>query len=383
MGLVSSKDIVLELPVAVFHPATLPPPQPEPYPYPAPDIYSNPYPNYGSSPSPSPPFPVAAPLATPMPYAERAQSPLYAYPMTPPPLLPLLSSSVPAPLNAQLVIPPYKAYDGQLWFPPPPPTYVGGPLYNQAPPPRPASANVGATLASVSTSGLPISGTPDHLRHPFSYQPQQYYPPQPEQTTGHGTRAARISHHLRATSRARSVSPPPLQLPLPTEVEVEVLAPKPMPSPKIVPEMHGVGGSGDPFAQSFGRIGTRARSLSVVKLEEMAARAAAETEAEARGEKVERETAALDKTLPVPPVPSGKPIGYGVNRRLIAAQEIFHQREPDQEERGSAPEGIIGAQADVVPRTPPLSALSLLRPPPLHDQPAFLSYGERGTGRAV
>jgi hypothetical protein len=332
VGLTLSKDIVLDLPVAVFHPATLPPPPPEPYPYPAPDAYLGPFSNPSTSPPPLLPTPM------PVPYAERAQSPLYAYPA-------LLSA--PSPLNGHLVIPPYTSHDGQLWFSPPPPAYIGDPSYYQPPPLRPASANPSTMLAPNSTSGLPVSGTPDHVLGSFPHHHQQQYPPQPEQTIGHGTLAARISHHLRATSRARSVSPSPapsqLPPPPPTLLEVEVLAPKPMPSPKLV--------SIDPSAQSSGRVGTRTRCLSVVKLEEMAARAAAETEAKA----------AADKTLPAPPVPSGKPLGHGGLRRP-GAQDIFGKLEPEPE---------------MAPRTPSLSALSLLRPPQRHDQPPYVEQ-ERG-----
>ncbi|KAH9050367.1 hypothetical protein EDB83DRAFT_2522522 [Lactarius deliciosus] len=326
-----SKDIVLELPVAIFHPATLPPPPPEPYPYPAPDAYLDPYLNHNPAVSPPPHLPTPMP----MPYAERVQSPLYVYPMTPP--LP----SAPAPLHGPLVIPPYRSHDGQLWFPPAPPAYIGSPSYEQPPPHRPASANTTTVLAAIPPSGLPISGTPDHVLSSISHHQQQ-----PQQTIGHGTLAARISHHLRATSRARSVSPPP---PPPTQVEVEVLAPKPMPSPKLVSETLDV----DPFAQSFGRVGTRTRSLSVVKLEEMAARAAAEMEAKA----------AADKTLPAPPVPSGKPLGHSELRRP-SAKDVFAT---DQ----------VSAEPETVPRTPSLSALSLLRPPQRHDLPVFAERGRK------
>jgi len=109
--------------------------------------------------------------------------------------------------------------------------------------------------------------------------------------------------------------------------------------------------------------------LSVVKLEEMAARAAAEAEAKVRAEKEGRD-AAVDKTLPAPPVPSGKPSGYGANRR-VSAQHIFHQKGPEEEtmERADTEAG-----AEVVPRTPSLSALSLLRPPPRHGRLSIPSY---------
>ena len=284
-----------------------------------------------------------------MPYPDRAQSPLYyAYPMTPPPAI----LSAPAPLNGQLVIPPYTSHDGRLWFPPPPPAYIGDPSYYPLPPLRSASANPSTVPAPNPPSGLPVSGTPEHVLSSFPHPP-----PQPEQTIGRGTLAARISHHLRATSRARSVSPPlaPSQLvpPSSTQLEVEVLAPKPMPSPKLV--------SVDPFTQSFGRVGTRTRCLSVVKLEEMAARAAAEGEAKA---------AAADKTLPAPPVPSGKPLGYGEHRRP-GAQDIFGKLEPPS--ANTEPE-------TAVPRTPSLSALSLLRPPQRHNQPSFPSREKEDSG---
>ncbi|KAH9027151.1 hypothetical protein EDB85DRAFT_1976345, partial [Lactarius pseudohatsudake] len=244
----------------------------------------------------------------PMPYAERAQSPLYVYPVTPPLALPL--PSAPAPLHLSPVIPPYRSHDGRLWFPPAPPAYVGCPSYKQLPPHRLASAN-------------------------------------PTSVIGHGTLAARISYHLRATSRARSVSPPP---PPPTRVEVEALAPKPMLSPKFVSETLDV----DPFAPSFGRVGTRTRNLSVVKLEEMAARAAAEMEAKA----------AADKTLPAPaapPVPSGKPLGHSELRRP-SATDVFGNEQ-------------VSAEPEMVPRAYRLSALSLLRPPQRHDQPVFAGRG--------
>ena len=59
----------------------------------------------------------------------------------------------------------------------------------------------------------------------------------------------------------------------------------------------------------------------------------------------EANNAARDKTLPAPPVPS---------RRLLGAQEIFKDNTAD-------------TPTDV-PRTPSISALSLLRPPHRHDQ---------------
>ena len=236
---------MLELPVAIFHTATLPPPPPEP---PAPDAYT--------AMDPIPPVLSPAPLLhTPMPmlYPEPTQSPLYAYPS---PAVPLPLPPVPG----QLVIPPYTplAHNGQLWFPPPqPPTYINGDsLYYEPPPLRPASANPNPDLnlnnltpTTMIPSGLLVSRTPDHVLSSFSQQ---------QQTIGHGALAARISHHLRVISLARSVSPPP--------VGVELLSPKLLPSPKLTAE--------DPFAHTtITNFGTHTRrSLSVVKLEKMAAR---------------------------------------------------------------------------------------------------------------
>ncbi|KAI0280715.1 hypothetical protein BGY98DRAFT_304537 [Russula aff. rugulosa BPL654] len=296
----------------------------------------------------------------------------------PPPtrIIPRLCSPLTTPINSgslhtQLVIPPYRAYDGQLWFSTPP-TYVGGPYQDQPLPPRPASTNVGATQASILPAGLPVSGTPDHLHKHYSYQQPQHYPPQPEETTGHGARAARISHHLRSTSRARSASPPALIVP-PTQVTVDLIAPKPMLSPKVVTETLDATDNDDPIARSFGGVGTRTRSLSVVKLEEMAARAASETESKARAQKGGR-GAAVDKTLPVPPVPSGKPSGYGPNRRVFA-QDIFQQMVPQEETMGGP---VTEAGSEMIPQTPSLSALSLLRPPPRRDGLGPPSYGGQG-----
>ena len=80
----------------------------------------------------------------------------------------------------------------------------------------------------------------------------------------------------------------------------------------------------------------------------MAAPAAAEAEVEAN-------KAAQDKPLPAPPVPS---------RRLLGAQEIFKDYTAD-------------TPTDV-PRTPSLSALSLLRPPQRHDQQPLPKQQEDG-----
>ncbi|KAH9164681.1 hypothetical protein EDB89DRAFT_2077820 [Lactarius sanguifluus] len=239
----------------------------------------------------------------PMPYAERAQSPLYVYPMTPPLALPLPS----APASLRYHIDHTMDSSGSHLLL----------LHISADPPRPASANPTPVLAAIPRLDCLFPAHPITCSVLSHQQQQQQYPPQ--QSIGHGTLAARISYHLRAIPCARSVSPPPAPSqsppPPPTQVEVEMLAPKPMSSPKLVSETLDV----DPFAQSFGRVGTRTRSLSVVKLEEMAARAAAET-------------AAADKTPPAPPVPSGKPSGHGELRRP-SAKDVFGKSKRAQNRR--------------------------------------------------
>ncbi|KAH9027169.1 hypothetical protein EDB85DRAFT_2172848 [Lactarius pseudohatsudake] len=304
----SPPDTLLELPVAIFHPATVLPPPPEPSPYAAPDAYLDPYLN--CNPSASPPH---LPTPMPMPYAERAQSPLYVYPVTPPLAITQWTALVPTCSSCI------------RWLS----------LLRTA-----AATSVSEHQPDLRTGCNP----PIWTAHPITYSVLSLITNCGGQVIGHGTLAARISYHLRATSRACSISPP---LPPPTRVEVEALAPKPMLSPKFVSETLDV----DPFAPSFGRVGTRTRNLSVVKLEEMAARAAAEMEAKA----------ATDKTLPAPPVPSGKPLGHSELRRP-SATDVFGNEQ-------------VSTEPEMVPRAYRLSALSLLRPPQRHDQPVFAGRG--------
>ncbi len=90
------------------------------------------------------------------------------------------------PLNTQLVILPYRAYDGQLWFPSPPPVYGGSPYHNQQyPPPWPASANIGVLQALILPVGLSVPSKLDELHSHLSFQQQGHYPLQPEQSIGH------------------------------------------------------------------------------------------------------------------------------------------------------------------------------------------------------
>lgn len=211
-----------------------------------------------------------------------------------------------------------------------------------------------------------------------------------------GLRASRVSNHLRMSSRGRSISPAstrysqpeaspvvPMQLdaslsphgtgispsspqnqtrnrrpsltlgPLsPTSLgsgSGEVVSPRPMPSPKL---------------ESFPSLG-KGKTADLARLEALAELVPRDMSADAvlPGAKEEeemsvaellaahesalaaREDEGHDKTLPVPPVPSSKPIYAGATP--VVAQRLFAAN------FNAAPE----------PRTPTLSALSLLKPP--------------------
>ncbi|KAI0314333.1 hypothetical protein OF83DRAFT_458051 [Amylostereum chailletii] len=345
---IGNKDILLDLPVTIFHPDTLPPPPPDPYPLP-------PLQPYGSPP--------LAPLS-PAPYLDRVASP-YAFPMTPPP--------------------PQLYYNqGHLWSPPPPsqtpflygymssppppepPYYYPPPLPQYLPPPRPSSAE---PVASQPFPGLLPGLPPSSVQHPMlPLETSSAVAAATEPEEGKGERASRFTHHLRVTSRHRSVSPQshrfpvlsqaaaPHPIPIPQSVSQrasphlslanlspssasqEVLSPRPMPSPKMT---HTV----DPFTQ-----------LSLPKTERVAnlERIAAAVEPEHKN--LFNDVALgprLDKTLPGPPIPSGK------NRVVrsppyLRADKLF---EPLEKGEASPPSPCPE------PKTPSLSALSLLKPP--------------------
>ena len=146
----------------------------------------------------------------------------------------------------------------------------------------------------------------------------------------------------------------------------------PTPSSEVITKAHGATDCDDLFVRRSGRTRTRNRCLSVVKLEEMDARTAAEAEAKARAEK-EGRMVAVDKTLPAPPVPSSKPSGYGAIRR-VSAQDIFHQIGLEEEtmERAETEAGT-----EIYPRTPSLSAPSLRCPQQRHCRLTFPPYEEQ------
>lgn len=337
-----SKDIHLELPVTVVHPAALPELPLEQYTPPAV------YPYASTSPAPAP-----MPIPTPV-HFDRSHTP-YAYPALPlsPPnpayidqnhvWLPPPVSHTPHPY--QYFSPPVQAQ--QPYYPPSPPA-LAVPAY--VPPPRPSSAGPSSDAQAL-YSGLP----PSAAHQPLLPLDMGLQPPgEPED--GKGERASRVTHHLRLSSRHRSASPRSHRFPLPAlpssdRVSVPVpetphlhprpssaspgkkkkkrngvrllpipppiaipadnlsvssqggssgvvLSPRPMPSPKHTYTV-------DPITQR-----SLPKSERVENLERMAAEVEAHSQ-DLSGDLLEARVPAdcadpQNKTLPAPPVPSGK-----------------------------------------------------------------------------
>ncbi|KAI0064947.1 hypothetical protein BV25DRAFT_214971 [Artomyces pyxidatus] len=375
---IGSKDIFLDLPVIIFHPATLPPPPPLPV---------DPYIPYGSPLYDTPLSPPPMPALSPAPFLDRAQSP-YAYPLTPPP---------------QQVY-----YDqGQVWFPHPAQSPFSIPYITSPPPvhlqsyyphspmvspydavPRPSSAEPAPSQPLYNLpSGLPAPAGA-HPLLPLTHVPSEI-PVAAEPEEGKGERASRFTHHLRMTSRHRSVSPQSHRFPVPSAQPIPqqplgdnaippptrsqlklslidtpkaagltpsaVLSPRPMPSPKLTYRE-------DPFTH-----------LSLTKSERVQAleRMAADVEKENRdlsGEINLGQNLNVDKTLPGPPVPSGKDRVQPAQRPR--ADMLFP---PGDSSRSAVYNGPA-------PKTPTLSALTLLKPPrgALANQGPSSAHGETG-----
>ncbi|KAG7444696.1 uncharacterized protein BT62DRAFT_933744 [Guyanagaster necrorhizus] len=295
MGL-GNKDIIVNVPVVIVHPAALPdlPPLPPQLP--------NPFPH-------SP--------ASPQQYYEPVQSP-YAYPALPmPPPIPTyvdhnlvwMPPSVPqTPQPCQYFPPP--VHQQQHYYLPPPTM----PVYTQLP--RPSSAGPSSNPRSLSRQSLlPL--------------PQQAQSMEPE--AGKGERASRVTQHLRLSSRNRSVSPLSHRYPLPStsnpipisqsqqnlprsvifpHLSLENLAPISVsdnvvhsPRPVLSPKR-----SYAPLPNSL------PKSERVEVLERLADEVGKQTKDLSgdipKDEPVDKSPAPprsdLDKTLPGPPVPSGK-----------------------------------------------------------------------------
>ncbi|KAK0470314.1 uncharacterized protein EV420DRAFT_1298724 [Desarmillaria tabescens] len=299
MGL-GNKDIIVNVPVVIVHPAALPdlPPPPPQLP--------NPFPHVPPS---------------PQQYYEPVQSP-YAYPALP------VSPPVPTYVDPNLVwMPPpvaqtpqpYQYFPppvhGQHYYYPPPPTM---PVYTQ--PPRPSSAgpssNAGYSSAASQQSLLPL--------------PQQAQSMEPE--TGKGERASRVTQHLRLSSRNRSVSPLSHRYPLPSTSNPMPISQPPQNPPRsitlpplnlenlaLTPASDNIVHSPRPMLspkQSYAPLpNSLPKSERVEVLERMADEVGKQTKDLSgdipKDEPVDKGHAPaesnIDKTLPGPPVPSSKP----------------------------------------------------------------------------
>lgn len=228
-----SKDISLDLPVSILHPQAVPQIPASPEQFAAPDAYA--IPEQMLSPPPM----------SPQPYIDRVQSP-YGYPplpMSPPLQQPYVNHTgdpqiwASRPLPQPQVPNPYQYFSppiaGQQYYFPPPP--VAQPLY--AIPPRSSSAEPHSSQALHElSSGLPDSieeqSPPQHLMPPLDIPAER--PVAPEE--GKGERASRVAHHLRLSSRHRSVSPQSHRFPLP----VATAAPVPVTTMRNLPPPHSV-----------------------------------------------------------------------------------------------------------------------------------------------
>ncbi|KAH9847837.1 hypothetical protein C2E23DRAFT_889619 [Lenzites betulinus] len=310
---IGSKDIYLDLPIVILHPSVVPD-------FPPYDMYA------------IPPVPPAGPIydpasgmlyqpsTSPDPYLNRPLSP-YAYPappMSPPIGLYVEHGQVWLPTPSMSPIP-YNAYTPAPYYAHmalPPPSVV--PF---ASPPRPSSTEPVPSKPLYSLPpGLPPVGVPSPLLPMPTGGVQAGV-----REEGKGERASRISHHLRISSRHRSVSPPahhyhvpdPVVPPMPTVLAAvppahdtsydepmspssspetrrgapthlslsplitggEVVSPRPMLSPKR-------SFTNDPFDQV----------TQVENLERIAA----------RSDQGDLEIEPKEKTLPRPPVPTDK-----------------------------------------------------------------------------
>lgn len=194
------KDIQLDLPVSIIHPAALP--EPEPYAHPP---YMAPYPEPPVAPYLPQQIPHAYPMMTPISaaYMDEAQNQVWL----PPP-----AQNTPQPILQQ-----YPNYSPQMYLenqhrnlhvlsPPPVPVFL---------PPRPLSAGSAPNShGHVSYGGIGMGPPPRHPQQLLSV-PLGDLDEDTEVQEGKGERAERVTQHLRLSSRHRSVSPQSHRFPLP------------------------------------------------------------------------------------------------------------------------------------------------------------------------
>ncbi|KII84382.1 hypothetical protein PLICRDRAFT_69836, partial [Plicaturopsis crispa FD-325 SS-3] len=291
---------------------------------------------YGGPTVASPPLPATSPV----PYSNRPTSP-YAYPL---------------PMSPPI---PFADQNRQYYFPPPP---TGSPAFI----PRPSSAEPSPSqdIRPV-RSGLP--SPPTHTRQlppmPMAMDIGTRSPVDPEK--GKGERASRIALHLRMSSRNRSVSPQshrfPLPLPQPGPSQTTVLhqdvpsdilstsptasqAPLHSPRPILTPR-HSF--SVDPVTKN-----SLPKSDRVEELERMADEVAKQSKDLSGDIPMAAAITGTEKTLPSPPVPSGKFVSSSPRPRAdnvfaSAAVSDSHSANPDP----------------ITPPTPPLAAITPVRFP--------------------
>lgn len=350
---IGSESVIIIIPLVVYHPLAVPRAHASPYTIPA--TSSQPY----------------------------ASPPTHAYPLSPPPAAsyvdPHFSSQQYDPLHTYWP-PPSLIADYKPFTPAfleqyyPRDSFSSNPHFQHYTPlpHRPASAEPHPQMPYYDTS-LP-SGLPTSAAHllppPISYCPPQAVESSPQYLAdseeGKGTRASRISQTLRLSSRHRSVSPlshrfplpqPPAQhvspsrphpgaiqiptLPNPHNSQSVLYSPRPIPSPK----------------QSY--LGPSPRSENVCALERMAdevGRYSGDLSADLP-KCAANVDSNVDKTLPSPPIPSGK-------RPLRVQQHVQaafpNTTVPDRSAPRAKPELEL---AFPPPPTPPLAAITPIKFP--------------------
>ncbi|KAI0696451.1 hypothetical protein BC835DRAFT_1414282 [Cytidiella melzeri] len=347
-----NKDIELELPVAVYHPSVL-------------DMTTelaravSPAPTHFDLPSDQYRRPIS-----PMPYGNMSPAPQdFPHAWSPPLPIPFvdngrvyLPSASPMAFQQPYLHTPHQPAQIQPFLVPP---YIS--------PARPSSAEPIASVPVYSRHpGLPTSSVHQPLPAMAGGSPQTT-----QREEGKGDRASRISHHLRVSSRARSVSPqshrytmynvappqdvfttPPQPILIPHHAHPvfplshspdtppllftaqlspqsagSVVSPRPMHSPKQTVTV-------DPFTNA-----TFAKCEDVDVLERLAAETVRANADMSRS--MPDLFPVVDKTLPRPPVPSTKPRRIGDRPR---ANSLFPSLSTDER--------------DLTPPTPTLAAIS-------------------------
>ncbi|KAI0791168.1 hypothetical protein C8Q75DRAFT_756975 [Abortiporus biennis] len=391
-----NKDIYVNIPVKVLHPDSVPDlPLPEPYPLP-PISPAQPYAIPSMTPSP---LHYIAPR-TPAPYINPASPAGLA--MSPPPLWP---QQIQSPVSYSIYSPPPV----QPYYVPPHMQVVPFAPYSipqHAIPIRPASAEPVPTQQMFSLpSGLPLSAVHQPPLLPLLADAGVHRRESSaggEREEGQGERASRISHHLRISSRHRSVSPQahryalpamppasdqpidgpvvvpasrthlaplpspretqpslgatsPMHLDLPPSTTSPVISPRPLLSPKHSYTV-------DPFSRT-----TLTKSERVETLERLAAEAEKENKNMSvkvidikialDHEKVNLD-ADKDKTLPSPPVPSGKTRAISAMAESRPRIDTLFPPAPQSQEQKELSNPTSLVEAHDTPPTPTLAAVT-------------------------